>query len=303
MDITSLTDMIYGSVLDLTDEGGTSKAQSSATCVLPADRSKRAVSTSAPSRRRSWVTPGDTETDIGDRLRRRTTTGRRSSDWRQRDGDSGGSGADDHGDQDAIAGDGAGAERASVTFTVRVDNTSHAEDPVEITSLTDTVYGDLLDLTDESLRRRSRRTATTCVLPQTVASGGFYACTFTATVSGNAGDSETNIGDGVGPGRRGGGGERHGERHGDVTGVAPTIAVTKTPSPIDGAGAGGLGGLHGAGGQHVARRGPGDPERVDRRRAWRPERPGHLHGAAADCLRRFLRLHLLGDSVRQCRGL
>jgi len=66
-----------------------------------------------------------------------------------------------------------------VEFTVRVDNTS-AVDSVTIDSLTDTVYGDLNGQGD-------------CAVPQTIPAGGYYECSFSATVSGEAGDSETDV--------------------------------------------------------------------------------------------------------------
>ena len=66
-----------------------------------------------------------------------------------------------------------------VAFTVRVDNTS-AVDSVTLDSLTDSVYGDLNGQGD-------------CAVPQTISAGGYYACSFSATVSGNAGDSETDV--------------------------------------------------------------------------------------------------------------
>ena len=65
-----------------------------------------------------------------------------------------------------------------VTFTVRIDNTS-AVDSVTITSLVDNVHGDLDGQGN-------------CSMPQTIAAGGFYTCTFTGTVTGNAGEVETN---------------------------------------------------------------------------------------------------------------
>src|SRR6185436_14699614 len=64
-----------------------------------------------------------------------------------------------------------------VTFTVRVDNTS--AETITLTSLTDNVHGNLDN-------------QGTCAVTQTIAVGGFYQCTFSATVTGNAGDSETD---------------------------------------------------------------------------------------------------------------
>jgi LPXTG-site transpeptidase (sortase) family protein len=66
----------------------------------------------------------------------------------------------------------------SVDFTVRVDNTSPV-DSVTITSLTDSVHGDLDG-------------QGTCSVPQAIIAGGFYQCVFSASVSGSAGDSETD---------------------------------------------------------------------------------------------------------------
>ncbi len=66
-----------------------------------------------------------------------------------------------------------------VGFSVRVNNTS-AVDQVTITSLIDSIHGDLDGQGD-------------CDVPQTIAAGGFYDCTFDAVVSGNAGDTETDI--------------------------------------------------------------------------------------------------------------
>ena len=67
---------------------------------------------------------------------------------------------------------------ASVTFSVQMDNTS-AADSVTISSLSDDVHGNL-------------NGQGTCAVPQVVAVGGSYTCSFAATVSGSAGDSETD---------------------------------------------------------------------------------------------------------------
>ena len=67
----------------------------------------------------------------------------------------------------------------AVHFTVRVDNTS-AVDSVTITSLVDSIHGNL-------------NGQGTCAVPQTIPAGGFYQCTFTANVNGNAGYAETDI--------------------------------------------------------------------------------------------------------------
>ena len=67
-----------------------------------------------------------------------------------------------------------------VTFTVVVENQSGLTDPVTITSLVDDTHGDL-------------NGQGTCSVPQTIQPGDSYTCTFTATVSGSAGYSETDI--------------------------------------------------------------------------------------------------------------
>ncbi len=66
-----------------------------------------------------------------------------------------------------------------VAFTVRVENTS-PENNVTLTTLTDSIYGDLNGLGN-------------CTLPQpNLVPGNYYECSFSATVSGNAGDSITS---------------------------------------------------------------------------------------------------------------
>ena len=66
-----------------------------------------------------------------------------------------------------------------VTFTVLIDNTS-AVDSVTIDSLVDSIHGDLNGQGD-------------CSVPQTIPAGDYYNCSFTATVSGNAGYVETDV--------------------------------------------------------------------------------------------------------------
>ncbi len=64
-----------------------------------------------------------------------------------------------------------------VTFTVRVTNTS-AADGVTLTGLTSDVHGDL-------------NGQGSCAVPQSIAAGSFYECSFTALVSGVKGDVKT----------------------------------------------------------------------------------------------------------------
>jgi hypothetical protein len=65
----------------------------------------------------------------------------------------------------------------SVEFGVEVMNSG--DEPVTLDSLVDDVHGDVSN-------------AGTCSVPQAIDPGNTYACAFTATVSGSAGDSETD---------------------------------------------------------------------------------------------------------------
>lgn len=66
---------------------------------------------------------------------------------------------------------------STATFTIRVTNTG--VEAVTLNSLLDTVYGDL-------------NGKGTCSVPQTIAVGASYECSFTADVTGNAGHTETD---------------------------------------------------------------------------------------------------------------
>jgi uncharacterized repeat protein (TIGR01451 family) len=69
----------------------------------------------------------------------------------------------------------------NATFSVVVRNDSLAStDPVTISSLIDDIYG--------SLNGRG-----TCAVPQTIAAGGTYSCSFVGAVTGNAGGSQTDV--------------------------------------------------------------------------------------------------------------
>ncbi len=71
-----------------------------------------------------------------------------------------------------------------VLFTVRIDNTGDV--PLTIDSLSDNRFGDITTVQGDV-------TATTCSTPQPIPVSGFYECAFTATVSGQPGDTHTNI--------------------------------------------------------------------------------------------------------------
>ncbi len=65
------------------------------------------------------------------------------------------------------------------TFTFGLVVSNDSVEPVTLTSLVDDVYGDLDGQGD-------------CSLPQTIAVGGSYACSFSGDFSGNAGDTQTD---------------------------------------------------------------------------------------------------------------
>ena len=73
------------------------------------------------------------------------------------------------------------APGGEVIYRVIVSNQSDPTDPVTITSLTDSAYGDVTALAQ-----------TTCELGVTVAPGGQYQCEFLVTHTGVAGDTFPN---------------------------------------------------------------------------------------------------------------
>ncbi len=112
-----------------------------------------------------------------------------------------------------------------VTFTMQVQNLS--VESVTLITLTDTIHGDLDGQGD-------------CDLAQIIASGGTYACSFQALVSGNAGESETDL---VVAGVQDDEGNSASDQDSAtvvVTGVAPAVTLHKTASPAIVAEPGGL---------------------------------------------------------------
>ncbi|MCG8454849.1 MAG: GEVED domain-containing protein, partial [Holophagales bacterium] len=105
----------------------------------------------------------------------------------------------------------------SVTFTVRVENTSGSE-PVTLTSLVDDIHGDL-------------NGQGTCSMPRTIAAGGVYQCQLTATVSGNAGSSEVGTVTATASDDEGNSVQDSGSAAVTVTNVAPVLSVTKAADP------------------------------------------------------------------------
>jgi hypothetical protein len=117
-----------------------------------------------------------------------------------------------------------------VTFNLRIDNDSVAGDPVTIDSLTDDIYGDLLDLTDEGGSAKLQ-SGTTCTLPQAISPGGFYECTFSAEVTGDPDDSETDTVTASGADDEGTPAAGADSATVTITGLAPSIVVAKSASP------------------------------------------------------------------------
>lgn len=100
----------------------------------------------------------------------------------------------------------------TVDFFVEVANTGDGS--VDITSLSDSIYGDLNGQGD-------------CSTPQTIAEGASYFCEFTGVVSGNAGDSQTSTTFATGTGVSG---SLDGQSAYtvDVLDVLPSAAVSKS---------------------------------------------------------------------------
>jgi hypothetical protein len=73
-----------------------------------------------------------------------------------------------------------------VTYTVRVSNPSDPGGPAPVTSLVDSLYGDLLEPDNPNISNN------TCE-PVTIEAGGTYSCTFQTEVTGSAGDRVTGI--------------------------------------------------------------------------------------------------------------
>lgn len=68
----------------------------------------------------------------------------------------------------------------NVTFTVEIKNTSNMSDPVTVTSLTDSIFGNLNGQGD-------------CAIGASLASGETYSCSFSADITGDPGKKHNNI--------------------------------------------------------------------------------------------------------------
>ena len=123
----------------------------------------------------------------------------------------------------------------SVTFTVAVTNIGiDPSNPVTLNSLLDSIYGDITTSGHDGI------TDTTCSVPQTLPvddgnPGGIdtYTCTFTADVTGNAGDSETDIITAAGVDSRGNEITGSDDATVAINDVLPDITVLKTALPIE----------------------------------------------------------------------
>jgi hypothetical protein len=116
------------------------------------------------------------------------------------------------------------APGGEVEFAVRVVNDGGAA--VEITSLIDSVYGDVADANNDDL------SSTDCQMPQSLAAGAEYGCAFTAYVAGAGGSTQRNILTATGSGP--GGAFISGETEAAVTIDAPPpgrIIVVKLTDP------------------------------------------------------------------------
>ncbi|MBN2045955.1 MAG: hypothetical protein JW757_13115 [Anaerolineales bacterium] len=104
----------------------------------------------------------------------------------------------------------------SVTFSVAVENLS--EEAITLTSLVDDIYGDLDGQGD-------------CEVPQTIAIGSSYSCSFSAQVTGDAGDLHINTVTGTAEDNEGGSVTDTGSAQVIVTDAPPAIQVIKSASP------------------------------------------------------------------------
>ncbi len=106
----------------------------------------------------------------------------------------------------------------NVEFSVSVENTSGATDPITITSLTDDIYGDLDGQGD-------------CSVPQVIQPGDTYECAFTGAVSGDSGSSHTDTVTASGSDDEGTPVSDSDDAVVTITDVAPEISVLKTANP------------------------------------------------------------------------
>jgi cysteine-rich repeat protein len=107
---------------------------------------------------------------------------------------------------------------APVTFTVKVTNVSVA-DTVTITTLDDTIYGDLDG-------------KGTCAVPQVISPGGMYTCQFTESVQGPGGTAETDVVTASGTDDDGNPLSDSDDATVTIRDIPSSIEVTKTANPV-----------------------------------------------------------------------
>lgn len=112
----------------------------------------------------------------------------------------------------------------NVTFTVVVANSSTAE-ALTLSVLDDDIYNDITTSGHDGI------VSTTCAVPQTIAIGGNYSCSFVAAVSGNAGDSQTDTVTATVSDDDGNSITPSDDATVSITNVASSIAVSKTADP------------------------------------------------------------------------
>jgi hypothetical protein len=118
----------------------------------------------------------------------------------------------------------------AVTFTVTITNSGiDPNNPVTLTSLEDDIYGDITTDGHDGIQ------STTCALvtiPAGNVSGNPYICSFAATVTGNAGDVETDTVTAEGTDDHGNPIDGYDDAEVTILDVPPTATLTKTADPI-----------------------------------------------------------------------
>ena len=110
------------------------------------------------------------------------------------------------------------------TFTIVVTNAS--VEPVQLTSLTDDIYGDITVVAGDI-------TSTTCVVPTAIEVGGTYTCSFTGLFEGNGGDTQTDVVTGTARDDEGNPASASDNAVVELLPVPPVISATKTPNKTE----------------------------------------------------------------------
>ncbi len=172
----------------------------------------------------------------------------------------------------------------TVTYTLSLTNTS--TEPLTLTALSDTLLGGLHGQGD-------------CALPQTLAVGAAYSCTYPVAVSGNAGETLPNTLTAAAQDDEGNPAVENALATVTFTDALPAIDSELLRGPRLAARARRDGDLHPGPHQHGDR--TPHPHRPQRHPARRPARPGRLRPAPEPDGWRGLFLHLPRRSLRQRR--